>query len=224
MIATELSNFETSEGQRFTAWQLLLVLLFSQVILLFLSEYLLLDDALYFEYFSDKLSYEKIQSVIKEGWKWKWISYVVAPIVTLLKCFSVALFLYGGVFFFNRDAGFSSLFRITIGVEFIWLLPMIFKIVWFGIFHRNYTLEELTNFQALSLMVFFERDQLDAWIIYPLLQINLFEITYWVALAFAMKTFFDKTLRWRLQFIALTYGLMFFIWIFVVMFLIISLT
>ncbi len=202
----------------------LIVVIFFQVNLFLLSEYLLLEDSLYYDFFGDKLSYERIAKLILDGKKWKWLSYVLIPLLTLLKCFCLAVCFYAGAFFIRVENKFSDFFRLAVLAEFIVFVPIIIKIIWFGFIHRNYTLEDLTYFFPLSILNLFDRTELDTWLIYPLQLLNVFEVIYWLLLAYLLKELIGKSFIQRLGFVASTYGVGLFIWVLFVTFLTVSLS
>lgn len=216
-----LSAYSLSNARN---WTLFLLVLCFHWIFLFLADYLLIEDSLYYDLLGNKLSYERINQIIEEGKKWKWVSYAVIPPLILIKCFFISSCLYTGAFFSKTDKGLSDFFKITVLVEFVSFLPIIVKIVWFGLIHRNYGFNDLTSFSPMSIFDFFDKVELDVWLVYPLQLLNVFELLYWLVLAYLLKEVLNKNFSKSLGFVAGTYGVGLFVWVLVVVFLTVSLS
>jgi len=214
-------SFNLTQSNKFSVF---IWLVFIQVMLLFLCEYVLFEDSLLFDYFQNQYAYEKIQKLINEAKRWKWLSYALVPIFTLIKCVFLAVCLYVGAFFARKENGFVDFFQIAIRAEFIFLIPILIKIVWFGIFHRNYGLEELSYFFPFSILSLLDRNELSPWNIYPLQILNAFELLYWLFVAYQLKSILNKSLLQNLGFVATSYGVGLLIWVILVMFLTVSIS
>jgi hypothetical protein len=199
-------------------------LCFLQCSFLLLSDFLLIDDSLYYDFWQSKLSYERIQSLIEAGKKWKWISYAAIPVFLGLKCFLVAICLYTGAFFRKSDKGFGDFYKVALVAEFVMFIPLLVKIAWFGFIQRAYTLEDLSGFAPLSVLSYVSSQGIDPWFIYPLQLLNVFELLYWCALAYQLKRLLNTTFPDSFSFVASTYGMGLFIWVLFIMFLLVSIS
>ena len=203
---------------------ILLAILFFQITLLTLTDYLLVEDSLYYDFWQNTLSTERINALIESAKRWKWVTFAAAPLLTLIKCFFVASCIYTGAIFNKTENSFADFFRITLVAEFIALLPAIFKILWFGLLNRDYGLQDLSYFSPTSLLSFTQPGEIDPWLVYPLHLINLFELLYWLTLAFLLKDLVKRNFWGSLGFVASTYGVGLFIWMLVVTFLTLSIS
>jgi len=113
-------------------------------IFVFLSNYVLISDNLYFSTFAEQLTYEQIETLINQGKKWEWISYAVLPVMTLIKLTLVASCLSMGLYFFTNRFSFKLAFGIALEAEFVFLIPSLLKILWFSIIQTDYSLLDLT--------------------------------------------------------------------------------
>ena len=104
---------------------------------IFLSNYLLISETLYFNTFAEQLTYEQIENIINEGKKWEWVSYVILPILTLIKLTLVASCLSIGLFFVTNTFSFKATFRVALTAEFVFLIPPFLKILWFALFQTD---------------------------------------------------------------------------------------
>ena len=106
--------------------------------------------------------------------------------------------------------------------EAVFLVPGIFKLFWFIFVQTNYTLSDVQMFYPLSVLNFFDPDSLDAWLIYPLQLINIFEVIYLFILAYGFYLATQSNYGMMLRLVVCTYGTGLFIWTIGVMFLTVS--
>ncbi|WP_445717690.1 hypothetical protein [Flavobacterium sp.] len=157
--------------------------------------------------------------------KWKFISYGIIPFLLLIKTSLIASVLYIGTFFYSKTkVTFKQLFNAVVKAEFVFLGVGVLKIVWFYFFQTSYTLEDLQYFYPLSALNIVGYQGLEAWFIYPLQTLNLFELAYWLLLAYFIgKLAFTekdkgKPMDLGFKIVASSYGSALLLWVVVVMF------
>ena len=189
------------------------------LLLLFIFEYLIEYEKLYLSSISEILTYQQIEKLIDFQSKWVWVKYIIIPLLLLLKISAIAAILDIGCFFFSKEIKYKKLFNIVVKAEFIFLLVIIAKILWFCIFKQDYNFENLQYFYPLSALNIIGYQGLDAWFIYPLQVLNLFEIAYWFILAYLIGKEINSTTEKGFSIVASSYGLGLLIWIVAIMFL-----
>lgn len=202
------------------------IILFSLMLLLsYFSVIVLPINDLLYQSYSEKLTTVQIEKVFAFQEKWRWISYALVPLLLLLKISLIASVLYIGTFFYSKvKVTFKQLFDAVIKAEFVFLLVSILKIIWFYFFQTNYTLEDLQYFYPLSTLNIVGYKGLEAWFIYPLQVLNLFELAYWLLLSyFVGKLAFTekdkgKPMDLGFKIVASSYGSALLLWVVVVMF------
>ncbi|MDZ7650682.1 MAG: hypothetical protein U5K54_28060 [Cytophagales bacterium] len=188
------------------------------------GNYVLISEEMYFDFLGEKLAYERIVDIVETEKKWRWLGYTIIPIFLLLKCFLVVCCLSVGVFLTSAAVSFKDIFRIVIIAELVFTIPPLVKIIWFSIFFTGYTLQDLQHFSPFSMLNFIEQERVEAWYLYPLQLLNIFELVYWYALAYQLKEILNRHLAGSLGFVASTYGVGLLLWVIFVMFLTVSLT
>ena len=168
---------------------------------------------------AEKLTNKQIQHFFEFQEKWQWVGYAIVPIMVLIKTSLIASALYIGTFFFSRVAvTFKQLWGFVLTAEFVFLLVPVFKIVWFYFFQTNYKLEDIQYFYPLSALNIVGYKDLEPWFVYPFQTLNLFELAYWLILAYyigkATQTSMDKGLK----IVAYSYGLALLLWVVTIMF------
>lgn len=186
---------------------------------------LLRGDELLLNTLAGQLSANQIEEYLNFQKKWQWVSFVIIPIIFLIKISFIASFLYLGTFFFSKvKVTFKQLFQVVVRAEFVFLLVSVAKIIWFYFFQTNYTLEDLQYFYPLSALNIVGYQGLEPWFIYPLQVLNLFELVYWLVLAYFIgKLAFTekdkgKPMDLGLKIVASSYGSALLLWVVVVMF------
>ena len=198
------------------------------MISIFLSEsykVLLNFDSLYFNSLAEKFSQNKIKEIIDFQKKWQWVSYAIIPLFLLIKATIIASILYVGAFFYSKaKVTFKQLFNAVVKAEFVFLGVGVAKIFWFYFFQTSYTLEDLQYFYPLSALNIVGYEGLDAWFIYPLQVLNLFELGYWLLLSYFIgKLAFTekdkgKPMDLGFKIVASSYGSALLLWVVVIMF------
>jgi hypothetical protein len=204
--------------------QLLFIYLFIYVVFIALSSIVLTHDNLYFEFYGDQLAYERIVELIDQQKKWEWLGYVILPFIYLAKFFITSSFLLTGIFIAGYKVTFREIFKVVIQAEFVFLTPMLLKLIWFGFFFRDYTLEDLMGFAPLSLISLLDSSTIRQWFIPLLSSINLFEFAYWGLLSYGIYKLINRSYTSSFGLVAASYGSAWTIWQVFVIFLIINLS
>lgn len=203
----------------------LLVLLVMSMSLFFLNKTLLISDTLYFNSLSERFSYEEINELINEGRKFEWISFPLILIISLLKISLVTFCLSLGIFFTSNRFEVRRMFNVTAKAEFIFLAPSFIKLLWFLFIQTSYTLQDFQYFAPLSALSIFDAQTLEPWLVYPLQVLNIFELIYWIALAyFLTKELPELDMNRSMTVVMSSYGTGLVIWVALVMFLTLTYT
>ncbi|WP_291136952.1 hypothetical protein [Flavobacterium sp. UBA7663] len=182
-------------------------------------------DTLLYNSLSEQLTTSQIIEYFKIKEKWQWLSYPFIPLLLFIKITLIASVLYIGTFFYSKNkVTFKQLFNALVKAEFVFLGVGVLKIVWFYFFQTSYTLEDLQYFFPLSALNIIGYKGLDAWFIYPLQVLNLFELAYWLLLSYFIGklTFTEKDkgkpMDLGFKIVASSYGSALLLWVVVVMF------
>lgn len=183
-----------------------------------LTQELLNSEQLLAETLLEQFTRDQVISVLRFNRDWKWLTYVLLPIVMLLKISLIAKIIDVGAFFIDKEISYKKLFTTVLKAEFIFLLAPIGKLVWFYYMQTDFDLDDLQKFYPLSLINITGYENLEAWYIYPLQAINVFEIIYWIILSYQLKKLVNINFNKSFIIVMSSYGLCLFIWIIAVMF------
>jgi len=107
------------------------------------------------------------------------LQYLSIPIIYVVKFTFIAFLIWVGCFGFGYRITYANCWHIVLVSEIIFVLPEILKIFWFLFFETDPIFAEVKAFYPLSLMNFFNWENVaDKWH-YPLKSLNVFEIIYW---------------------------------------------
>lgn len=190
----------------------LLYILFSVL----LNEFIIKDN-LYYQTLGEQLARERIEEFLEFKHKWDWIAYLIIPVILFFKFLFVALCLETGSIFQGYKTSFKQMFHIAMFGELVFLFAQMLKTIVITLTKLE-DLNELQYIASFSLLSIMNNKNIDPWFIYPLHTINIFEIIYWLFLAFILKTLLQKEYTRMIKFVLSTYGVGLLILIAVVMF------
>lgn len=187
-------------------WHLLFLIVIAGYFLIFwLSKGILINETVFYNSYSEQLTYERSMRLFNEINRLSWINYVFTPVIFFLKIIIISTVLYTGVFFcdLNKEISFNNIFRIVTASEIIFVFAGFTKFLWFYLFAGNYDLDDLSFFYPLSLINLFESSEVSQLWIFPLQSVNIFQILYILLLAFGInkagalsKADSDKVVIW----------------------------
>jgi len=147
------------------------------IVFIWLQQTFFLSDSLYYNTYGDQLSVDTIELLIGNAKKYSWISYLVTPLLLLLRVTLVACCFYTALFFKNEKSEFVSCFNIALKSDTVFVLFGLFGIVYHLIVPANNLTELAAN--PVSLLYYIDVESYPQYMLYPLSLINLSEFSYW---------------------------------------------
>jgi hypothetical protein len=202
-------------------WKLFLGILGANIMLLVFSQYFLVDETVFFNTYSEQLTYDRSMELFTFMRSYSWVSYLVMPLILLIKFSVLSLVIYIGVFFcdLQKDISFGKVFTVVIASEVVFVVATLAKVLWFAFFAGNYTLNDLNFFYPLSLINLFRQSELAPYWIYPMQIVNLFQLLYVFMLAYGLSRISTLGRSKTEKVILLTYVPAIAIWVVFIMFL-----
>jgi len=208
---------------KYNGWKYFFLFIGLTVLTTFAINYLFLSDGLYYQSFGAQLASDRIAKMIEVSKKWQWLGYVFVPIVVLIRVCFTATCLYIGCFIAELRINFGKLFKVALLSDFVFVLAGVIKLVILIFFKNISTITDL-QFQPLSLLELFDRKSIDTLFIYPFSLISVFELLYWLVLAWLLSGVIEKPFGNSIKTVASSYGTGLLIWVLFVMFLTVNLT
>lgn len=161
-------------------WKLLIGIILSNYLIVWLSSTFLINDIVFYNTYSEQLSYERSLKLFESMNNLAWVSYAFLPFLLLVKFSLISLLLYIGIVFFNKQdkVSLGMVFKVIIASELIFIIASLVKFLWFYFFAGNYDLNDLGFFYPLSLINLFDQGEVNKMWTYPLQTINLFHVGY----------------------------------------------
>lgn len=195
-----------------------LLLVFFSLSLGYLTEILLDVDKLIFDSFGEKFTDKQLEKAFGFYKKWNWIKYFFLPIYLVIKISIICVILQLGAFFLdNKDLSFKAIFSIVVKSEFIFLLVIVSKLIYFYFFNTTYILEDIQFLYPFSALNIVGQD-IDPWFVYPLQILNLFELAYWFVLAYLIAKELKISMDNGFKIVASSYVPALTVWVVAVMF------
>ena len=170
-------------------WKLFSGVVLFNLLILLLSQTALINEIVFFNTYSEQLTYDRAMEVFSKMKSFAWVGYIITPILMLIKFSAISVLLYIGVFFFDlhKQITLGKIFKVVIISELTFIAASITKLLWFSIFAGNYTLDDISFFYPLSIINLFNRTEVATYWIYPLQTVNIFQVLYVLMLALGLS-------------------------------------
>ena len=202
-------------------WKLFSGIVLVNMLLILLSQTALINEIVFFNTYSEQLTYERSMELFSMMKSYSWTGYLLGPLVLIIKFSVVSLVIYIGVFLndMQKEISLGKVFTVVIACEVVFVLASIIKLLWFIFFAGNYTLNDLSFFYPLSLINLFRQPEVASYWVYPLQTVNLFQLVYVVMLAAGLAKISSVKRDATDKIILITYVPAIFIWIVFIIFL-----
>ena len=168
--------------------------------------HIFISETIWLQWYDGILNQTQIQETISFVKKWEWSIVLLNVSLIFIKITFVAVFLYLGLFFFlNRDNAYKVSFNVALKSEILYVVYLFLRLLWYTFVHAPESLEEM-QIMPLSLMIFFDPETIEAWLIYPLNTLNLFEILYIWMLSASMSVAVQINFRKAFELVFVSYG------------------
>ena len=187
------------------------------IITLLQQEFVLLPELQSFDLVGDET-----KALILEKWqKWRWASFLIAPLLLLFRLCLVSLCLFVGSFFTSDMAGrkFKDWWKVGLIAQAIMLLYSVVICV----INISVGSDETILFTKYTSLLFLVNDEIEQWLKIPLSAVNIFEIIYWGVMARLVCTKTNNGYSKSFGFVMSSYGVGYLFYIVFLMFLILYL-
>lgn len=152
----------------------------------------------------------------------RWLSFILMPILLLLRLSLVTLCLFIGGFFFSEMSGkrFGDWWGVATIAQAVMLTYSVI-LCFVNLSAGANKAMELTKYTSL---LFLGNDNMEPWIQLPLSAVNIFEILYWIVMALLVRKQCGTKLGKSFKFVMSTYGVGYLFYIALLMFLMLYLT
>jgi hypothetical protein len=177
----------------------------------------IVTNSYYYSAFGNQLAYDRIEEMILMSKKVQWIGYLITALTIIFKMYIVSGTIYGSISFSNNEISFINCLKITLLAEFSFVFANQVKIIYF-ILVPPLNLLDVQAFYPLSCLFFFNIQSLPSYLIYPLQQVNVFELCYWLILSTGIMLHTGLSIRKSFKIVAISYGFILIIWLLLILF------
>lgn len=206
--------------------ELLLGIISVNLLLLWLSKNILVNETVFFNTYSEQMTYDRSMELFQRIRELSWATYLLFPVILIVKFSVLSLVIYTGFFLSNHqnEVTLGMIFTTVVASEIIIVIASLTKFLWFAFFAGNYTLDDMNFFYPLSLINLFRQNEVATYWVYPLQSINLFQVAYILMLAIGLGKVSSVKREKADIIILLTYGSALILWIAFIMFITIDIS
>jgi hypothetical protein len=159
--------------------------------------------------------------------KYRWITYVLIPLLVIIRVMYSATCLYIGHIFgdssieYGKSRKFSEYFNITLKSEIVLIAHAFIVFIlflWLGIENGK------ESMKYTSLAAFFDMDITEKWILIFFTAMNIFELAYWLLMAKLLSPLHECNFWTSFKFVLTTYVPGFLLYVIAIMFLLLYLS
>jgi hypothetical protein len=172
---------------------------------IFLQQEILMTEELFYNSLGEQMAYERIEALVLQQQKYKWLSYLIAPIALLMQILLITLCLNVGTILFEYKVGFRKLFGMVIRATAILAVISTIQIIPLLLVDIQ-TIDQLVQLDWFSLAALFQGADLPTWLLLPLKMINLVTLFTLCVLAGGMHWLTRRPYGQTLGFVTSTYG------------------
>ena len=181
----------------------------------FITNEILITDSILFNSLYGQIPENYIDDLIAWQKKWSWVSYLLYPVVLIIKWLVITSFISAGSVFKGLRNDFKSIFKIVMICE--WLIVIIAFTNLIILFFTNIqSIEDIQRYNIsfrMSLGTLFIDNELLSWLVMPLSILSFFQIVYVLLLSAGMSVITDDIFKKHLSWVSISYGSAIFIWI-----------
>lgn len=206
--------------------ELLLGIILVNLLLLWLSKNILVNETVFFNTYSEQMTYDRSMELFQRIRELSWATYLFYPLILIVKFSVLSLVIYTGFFLSNQqdEVTLGMIFTTVVASEVIIVIASLTKFLWFAFFAGNYTLNDMNFFYPLSLINLFRQNEVAAYWVYPLQSVNLFQMAYILMLAIGIGKVSSVKREKADIIILLTYVSALILWIAFIMFITIDIS
>ena len=165
----------------------------------------------------DIISQDIREDVLAKFQKVRWFTFIVPPLLLILRLSLISFCLYIGSYFFVHCSGrrFSEWLCITVKAQWVILLYSIILCCCNLITKDN----QSANIASFCSLLFLANNNLEDWIKLPLTAVNFFEIAYWIVMSVLVSKLVGTNFGRSFKFVMSSYGVGYLCYIVFLMFL-----
>lgn len=155
--------------------------------------------------------------LIERFHQFRWLAYLVAPVILLIRLCLVSICLYLGGFFFTQMSGrkYKEWWNVALQAQAVMILySLILCLV--NVCSGTNRAMDVTTYSSLLVLA---GDNVEQWVKMPLSAVNIFEIGYWCVMSLCVGKMVGTSFGKSFKFVMSSYGVGYLFYIALLMFL-----
>ena len=170
----------------------------------------------------DLVGDEARAQLVERYQRMRWISFLLVPVLLLVRLSLVTLCLFLGGFFFADMSGRK--FKDWWGVAMVAQAAMMIYSIVLCVVNLGVGADKAMELTTYTSLLFLGGENIEPWVRMPLAAVNVFEILYWIIMALLVGRLCGTRLGKSFKFVMSTYGVGYLFYIALLMFLMLYLT
>lgn len=170
----------------------------------------------------DIIEEDVLAQMLERYQRMRWVSFLLVPLLLLLRLSLVTLCLFIGSFFFTETNG--KKFKDWWGVATVAQAVMLSYSVILCIVNIAFGTNMATDVTTYTSLLFLGGEDMEPWVRMPLAAVNIFEILYWIVMALCVGKLCSTKFWQSFIFVMSSYGVGYLFYIAFLMFLMLYLT
>ncbi|PSL03919.1 sulfate ABC transporter permease [Cecembia rubra] len=141
------------------------------------------------------------------------LNYLWTPFALLWKFTLISFLIWTGAFTLGYKISFKLLWQYVMVAEVVFILPELFKMIYFILPDDTVSFQDIRDYYPLSLFSLIDSDSLPAKFHYPFRAINLFEVIYIYLLTLGFQYLSKKSFSNAFVVILISYVFFFLLWL-----------
>lgn len=155
--------------------------------------------------------------LIERFHQFRWLAYLVAPLLLLIRLCLVSVCLYLGDFFFSKMSGrkYKEWWDVALQAQVVMILYSLLLCI-VNVCTGTNSAMDITTYTSL---LFLAGNDIEPWVKMPLSAINVFEIVYWCVMSLCVRKLVGTNFGKSFKFVMSSYGVGYLFYIALLMFL-----
>jgi hypothetical protein len=185
----------------------------------FVQDQVVMTKELYYNLWGEQMTLERIDELLNFQAKWKWVNYLIIPLVLLVQLAGIAACLFTGAVLMDWKIRYRALFGLVVRAAVVTAMGKMLQTLVLLLANIR-SLDDIYRADWFSLVGWLGKDNIPDLALVPASFVNVFELLFWVLLVAGVSNLSGK--RHGLGLVAGTYGVGLVLWCLVLVYLQVS--
>jgi len=190
-------------------WETFGVLCFVSLLVFFIQDQVIITKEVYYHLLGEQLDVERIDALLGLQAKWKWLGYVLIPVMLLVQIACIAACLFIGAILLDWKISYRSFFTLVVRAMTVIAVGKVLQTL-ILLLSNIQSLEDIYRADWFSLLGWLGKENIPELLLVPAGFVNVFEVLFWVLVVAGVRQLSER--KSGLGFVAGTYGVAVAMW------------